>query len=96
MEDLLSDLRDEVCFPYLDDVLVFSKMFDSHVEHVRKVLQRLKSKGIKLKPSKCCLFQREVMFVGNLISAEGCRLDPVDTEAVNKLRDTPPTTVSEL
>lgn len=88
MEDTLSDLRDEICIPYLDDVLVFSKTFESHVEHVRTVLRRLKSKGIKLKSSKCSLFQREVRFLGNLISAQGCRVDPADTEAVNKLRDT--------
>ena len=96
MEEVLSDLRDEICIPYLDDVLVFSKTFESHLWHVRTVLQRLKSKGIKLKPSKCSLFQKEVRFLGNLISAEGCRIDPADTEAVTKLRNTPPKTVDEL
>ena len=95
-EEVLSDLRDEICIPYLDDVLVFSKTFESHIGHVRTVLQRLKSKGIKLKPSKCSLFQKEVRFLGNLISAEGCRVDPADTEAVTKLRNTPPKTVGKL
>ena len=96
MEEVLSDLRDDICIPYLDDVLVFSKTFESHIEHVRTVLQRLKGKGIKLKPSKCSLFQKETKFLGNLISAEGCRMDPADTEAVTKLKNTPPKTVGEL
>jgi hypothetical protein len=40
------DLRDQVCIPYLDDVIVFSKTFEEHVGHVRQVLQQLQSHGV--------------------------------------------------
>ena len=68
MEGCLGDLRDQVCILYLDDIIVFSKSFDEHMEHVRQVLQRLKMHGVKLKPSKCKLFHREVSFLGRVIS----------------------------
>ena len=58
MEGCLGDLHDQVCIPYLDDIIVFSKSFDEHVEHVQQGLQRLKMHGVKLKPSKCKLFYR--------------------------------------
>ena len=49
MEEALVDFRDDCCIPYLDDVILFSGSFEDHLLHLRKVLQRLRSKGIKLK-----------------------------------------------
>ena len=96
MEETLADLRDEICLPYLDDVLVFSTSFENHVEDVRKVLQRLREKGIKLKPAKCDLFKREVRFLGQLVSERGCRMDPADTQSIEALKEQTPSTVKEV
>jgi len=90
MEECLEGLRDEMCIPYLDDTLVFSKTFEDHVQDVRKVLQWLKEHGIKLKPKKCELFEPEVRHLGRIVSVEGSKVDPTDTEAVRCLKDKPP------
>ncbi len=96
MENCLGDLRDNVCIPYLDDVIVYSKTFTEHLQHLQQVLQRLKKHGIKLKAKKCELFKKEVSFLGRIITADGYRMDPKATEAVTKLKGVIPKTVGEV
>ena len=76
MENYLGDLRDAVCVPYPDDKIVFSATFEEHIEHVNKVLGRLRDHEIKLKPRKCKLFKREVTFLGRVFSGGGYKLGP--------------------
>ena len=96
MENCLAELRDEMCIPYLDDVIVFSETFTEHVEHLRKVLRRLKSYGVKVKPRKCVLFKRDVSFLGRVISQDGYRIDPKATSSVTIMKNLKPRTVGEV
>ena len=96
MENCLGELRDTVCIPYLDDIIIFSTTFEEHIKNMRKVLRRLREHGVKLKPRKCKLFERKVTFLGRVVSEEGYRLDPSSIKPVLALRDSPPKTVNEV
>ena len=61
---------------YLDDVIVYSPDFDTHVRHLEAVFERLRSYGLKLRPDKCVLFQKQVKFLGHLVSSDGVAPDP--------------------
>lgn len=96
MEEILDSLRDECCIPYLDDVLCYAKTFEAHVEVLRRVLRALQHYGVKLRPTKCKLFKREVRYVGRLVSADGVRLAPKDLEAIKTLKEKTLCTVGEV
>jgi len=63
-------------------VVVFSSTFDDHVLRLQQVFDRLKQANLKLKASKCRLFQRKIKFLGSIVSQEGIAPDPAKVEAV--------------
>ena len=96
IENCLEDLRDKICCPYLDDTLVYAKTFEEHLTNVRLVLQRLKSKGLKLNPDKCKFFTRGVSYLGRWLSEEGYSPDKSSMAAVIALKNLRPTSIGEV
>ncbi|MCG8034843.1 MAG: DDE-type integrase/transposase/recombinase, partial [Candidatus Thiodiazotropha taylori] len=84
MERCMGDLNLRDCLIYLDDIVIFSKTFEEHVEKLQAVFQRLHEHGLKLKPSKCELFKSQVVYLGHVVSREGIHTDPAKIEAVKK------------
>ncbi|GFX01388.1 transposon Tf2-6 polyprotein [Trichonephila clavipes] len=76
METVLKGLTFEACLIYLDDVIIGGRTFEEHLQNIRKVLSKLSDANLKLNPSKCKFFQKEVNYLGHIISAEGVRTDP--------------------
>ena len=96
MENCIRGLRDDVCVPYLDDIIVFSKTFEDHLQNLQKVLRRLREHGVKLKPRKCKLFRKEVNFLGQIVSADGYKLDPDNIKALVHLQNSIPKTLGDV
>lgn len=94
MQRCLGDKVHDFLLIYLDDVIVFSSDFASHLGHLEQVFSRLGAHGLKLQPAKCSLFQRSVKYLGHVVSQGGVSTDPEKTIAV---QDWPvPTTVKEV
>ena len=94
METCLGDLNLHWCVIYLDDIVIFSKDLGSHLKRLEAVFQKLDKAGLKLKPSKCELFQRQLAYLWCVISVKGVATDEGKIKAI---RDWPtPTTVMEV
>ena len=74
----LTGLQWLTCLIYIDDIFVFGKNFEEHMSRVEEVVERIKAAGLKLKPQKCQMFQREVVFLGHVVSGEGVRPSPTN------------------
>lgn len=57
MEEVLGDYNLKICLIYLDDIIIFSRTFEEHVERLCRVFQRIRESGFKLNPQKCHLFR---------------------------------------
>jgi predicted aspartyl protease/transposase InsO family protein len=94
MDLVLCGLTYESCLVFLDDIIVFSRDFQTHTERLREVFNRLRGANLKLHPSKCFLFQKRVAFLGHVLSAAGIE---VQSDKVACVRDWPrPTNLTEL
>ena len=56
MLNCLGELNLTYCLIYLDDVIIFSQTEEEHLERMRVVFDHLREHGLKLKPSKCDVF----------------------------------------
>ncbi|GKA04942.1 putative reverse transcriptase domain-containing protein [Tanacetum coccineum] len=99
---IFMDLMNRVCRPYLDkfvivfidDILIYSKTQEEHVEHLRLVLELLKKEKLYAKFSKCEFWLREVQFLGHVINGNGIHVDPSKIEAVKNWKA--PRTLTEV
>ena len=82
MEQVLKGLQWKSLLLYLDDIIVYSTDFDSHLVRLRTVLERFKAANLKLKLSKCELLHREVKFLGHVVNEHGVSTDPDMVKAV--------------
>jgi transposase InsO family protein len=82
MEQCMGDMQPKECLCYLDDIIVHSRTVTEQFERLERVFQVLQKANLKLKPSKCKLFRREVSFLGHVISESGISTDGEKTAAL--------------
>ena len=71
MQNCLGKLNLTYCLIYLGDIITFSKDEDDHLHHMRVIFDRFWAEHLKLKPSKCNLFQDEIMYLAHRVMKDG-------------------------
>src|SRR5260221_5084056 len=66
----------------MDDLLIWSRDFNKHLEDIEAVFIRLINAGFKLKITKCEFAKSELIFLGHLITKEGIKPDPAKIEKI--------------
>ena len=90
----MGDLHLNYCLLYLDDINMFSRTYKEHILRLEAVFEKLKAAGLKLSPSKCHLFKKQIKYLGHIISENGMAVDP---DKISCVKDWPvPKTVWEV
>ena len=82
INNTLKEFLDEFYIAYLDDILIFSKIYKEYVQHVKIVLRRLREKDLPVKLSKCKFHKERVAFLGYIVLQNGLELDPSKIELI--------------
>jgi hypothetical protein len=75
---------DKFVIVFLYDILVYSKSEEEHEHHLRMVLQVLREHQLYAKLSKCSFYQKQIHYLGHIISKDGIAVDPEKIEAIRE------------
>ena len=79
---------------YLDDIIIFSRMEEEHLEHLKKIFRKLTEYWLKMKREKCDFFKKHLQYLGHLVSEEGFKPLPEKIKSIKNMP--PPKTVKEV
>ena len=83
---ILVEKLDVFVIVYLDDILIYTKnASQGHVEAVRLVLGEFQKHGLFTNLKKCCFHQKEIRFLGYVISSQGIRIEEKRIDVVKAL-----------
>ena len=82
MLNFLGELNLTYCLIHLDDVIIFSRRKEEHLERMCVVFDRLHEHGLKLKPSKCDVFKTEINYLAHHVSKKGVLPSKKNLEAI--------------
>ena len=70
---------------YLDDIIIFSKTEEEHLQHLEEIFVRLRKFGLKMKREKCSFFKKHIQYLGHLVLEKGFELLPEKLESIRKM-----------
>ncbi len=94
MNDVFFQLLDRGVLVYLDDILIYSRTQEEHIELLKEVFNLLRKNRLYIKESKCALFLENVEFLGHVISAKGVSVEKSKIAAIQNWPQ--PTNVTEV
>jgi len=67
---------------YVDDLLIASRDYHHHLEHIRTILTDLRRARLTVNPVKCSWLRSSTKFLGHILTADGVSIDPARVKRV--------------
>ena len=84
MNSVLAEYIGRFCYVYLDDIIIFSTSLEEHLDSLRKIFIKLKEANLKVQLEKSEFFQKEITYLGHIVSTDGIKPNPEKIEVVQK------------
>jgi len=82
MQGILAPYLWLFCLVYIDDIVIYSRSYEDHIEHLDKVLSAIEKSGITLSPVKCHLFYGSILLLGHKVSWLGLSTHKEKVQAI--------------
>lgn len=82
MNEMLKEYIGKFVIVYLDDILIFSRTRVEHLQHVRKVLEKLQQNKLLINLKKCIFLQKELIYLGFIIAVNELKMVLEKVEAI--------------
>jgi hypothetical protein len=76
MNKVFMEYLDKFIVVFIDDILIYSKNEEEHIEHLHMILQKLREHQLYTKLSNCEFWLKQVFFSGHIILEGGISVDP--------------------
>ena len=94
MQDILAPFLWIFALVYIDDIVVFSKTFEEHCNHLDLVFKAIADSGLTLSPNKCHIAYQSLLLLGQKVSRLGLSTHKEKVDAILQLE--PPKSVPTL
>ncbi|KAL9267493.1 Transposon Ty3-I Gag-Pol polyprotein-like protein [Drosera capensis] len=84
MNNVFQPFLNQFVVVYLDDIVVYSKTLEDHVEHLRQVFQVLRENELYVKREKCSFAQEETTFLGHVVGKGRIMMDKSKVRAIQE------------
>lgn len=82
MNEILKEFISKFVIIYLDDISIFSRTKEEHLQHVRRVLEKLQQNKLLINLKKCTFLQKELVYFGFVIAENELKMDLENIAAI--------------
>lgn len=85
MNRTLNKYIGKCCLCYMDDIIVFSKTKQEHLQNLEAIFKILINANMRIQLDKCKFMEKEIKFLGHIVNQNGIQPDPEKIETIRKI-----------
>jgi hypothetical protein len=82
MDDVLRPFTNSFMVVYLDEILIFNRNWEEHIQHIQQVLGTLRQHKLYANLEKFSFGMNKVQYLGYIVNEHGVHVDPTRIQVI--------------